>query len=380
MSKPAGSSISGCTSPIPLSPQLSLPSNHGHRHHKVLYSGLTSEAKARISIVQAFNHSASHLIDCYSIKKIIGFGSNGVVLAALTTSGLPCAIKIIYKLRPSVHTPIPPEISVLKLLATNGKHTLRYLEDWEDVNHFYLVTELFGSDWHTHSHGAPKLAPVHFQAIHNGSLYDFTFPISNGTSDLWSWGYAHRYHAFRSEGHCFLPIEPVKQIVHQIALALFEMHQLNLFHGDIKLENVLVQQGGPLGPQVRLADFGHANHISFGIHSYGTAEVSACEFLPDSPYADQKLDGRAADVFALGMVLYLLLTPQGVIPTTIRQVMAGKVGYDALLNYDHGEFPLDDIPDLDDEAWDLLAAMTCVDPVARIPIEMVLQHPFFADA
>ncbi|KAJ3061075.1 hypothetical protein HDU99_005683 [Rhizoclosmatium hyalinum] len=180
---------------------------------------------------------------------------------------------------------------------------------------------------------------------------------------------------YATTGSPILPLEPVKKIVKQVAIALAEMHSNGFYHGDIKIENILVGQN----TSVRLADFGHAKHASLGIKHYGTLEVSAPEFLPDSHFVSGELDGRAADVFALGIVLFSLVNATGEVPSVVRQVLAGQVGYAALVSCDFGEYPLDEVPDLDEDGWDLLFAMTRVDPTTRVSITQVLAHPFFAD-
>ncbi|KAJ3015828.1 UNVERIFIED_CONTAM: hypothetical protein HDU68_012556 [Siphonaria sp. JEL0065] len=346
---------------------------------KVLYANLNSEDKARLAVVNAFKESTQFTTK-YDAKRIIGFGSNGVVLAA-THGSTVVAIKIIYKNKASVHASTPAEIEVLKHLSLNSASTtsklLKHIDDWQDVNHFYVVTELFGSDWLAATSAVEPdcLHPLVFRANNT----NISLPFSAGSSDLWAWSYAHRTHIFATEGHSMLPLHPVKAIVKQIAIALNEMHTKGFYHGDVKIENVLIQSGGKLGPQTRLADFGHTKHASFGIKSYGTQEVSPPEFLSDSSFSSQEIDGRAADVFALGMVLYVLLNNHGELPSAVKEVKKGCVGYERLVSLRDGEYPLDDITDLDDEAWDLLFAMTRIDPTSRVTIHQVLSHPFFAD-
>ncbi|ORY46924.1 kinase-like protein [Rhizoclosmatium globosum] len=326
------------------------------KNQKPLYSGLNSEAMARMAVYSAFTQSPNQLISKYKVQKIIGFGSNGVVLAAFFNA-TPVAIKIIYKSKTSTNAPVPAEIDILKQFGSNSAstHLLQYIEDWQDQSAFYVVTELHGADWLKNT-GSSTLRPVTFGLTHNNVFLRLSLPISTGSSDLWAWSYAHRAHMYATTGSPILPLEPVKKIVKQI-------------------ENILVGQN----TSVRLADFGHAKHASLGIKHYGTLEVSAPEFLPDSHFVSGELDGRAADVFALGIVLFSLVNATGEVPSVVRQVLAGQVGYAALVSCDFGEYPLDEVPDLDEDGWDLLFAMTRVDPTTRVSITQVLAHPFFAD-
>ncbi|KAJ3342879.1 Serine/threonine-protein kinase dclk3 [Entophlyctis luteolus] len=362
---------------------------------KALYQGLSSEQKARVAVAQAFALSPAKLLVTYSVKRIIGFGSNGVVLAA-TLNGEPVAIKIIYKTKAALKTAqIPSEICVLKqLTGTNGScsRLLKYIDDWQDSSHFYLVTELFGSDWMSSSASAPdpgnleKHSPLVFKAVFENITAKVSLDFAAGTSDLWAWTYAHRCHIWESSArqHTFLPLEPIKSIVAETSRALLEMHSLGFFHGDVKIENVLVQSSGRSNAlqTTRLADFGHAKHVSHGIRAYGTHEVSPPEFLPDSPFQmfSGSVDGRAADVFALGMVLYVLLNESGELPSAVRAIRGHELGYSELALEEGGSFPFDELAEVDALAMNLLNGMCRVDPRERLTIAEVLKHPWLADA
>ncbi|KAJ3065578.1 hypothetical protein HDU98_011069 [Podochytrium sp. JEL0797] len=123
------------------------------------------------------------------------------------------------------------------------------------------------------------------------------------------------------------------------------MHLQGFYHGDVKIENVLVQSGGAAGPQARLADFGNAKPVSLD------------------------LDGRAADVFALGLVLCVLLNNDDELPAAAKQVMAGSTGYKQLIAFRNGEYPLGEMTDLDQSVWDFLFVMTRMDPTQRASID-----------
>ncbi|KAJ3068196.1 hypothetical protein HDU98_008635 [Podochytrium sp. JEL0797] len=355
------------------------------RPTKSIYTGLSSEAAARVAVFHACSIT-DFLLTHYRVHRVIGFGANGTVLAATTTtSSTPVAIKIIYKHHQSPFLPIPPEIEALRDLHSSPpspSHLLTYLTHWQDLNNYYLVTNIFGSNWLSglDTPDADALRPVQFSCRQNGIPTSISVPMSTGCSDLWSWSYAHRSRMFATEGHSILPLHPVKRIVHQLAAGLHEMHVKGYYHGDVKIENVLVEssRGVEVGPNVVLADFGHTRHVVGGVKAYGTPQVSAPEFLSDAPFDKRVLDGRAADVFALGMVLFVLLNASGEVTAAMKQVMAGRMGYAELVACDYGDFPLESVPDLEEDGWDVLYGMTHVDPTARISIEQVLAHPFFA--
>ncbi|KAI8611215.1 kinase-like domain-containing protein [Chytriomyces sp. MP71] len=164
-----------------------------------------------------------------------------------------------------------------------------------------------------------------------------------------------------------------------MATGLCQIHAKGYYHGDMKIENCLVRSNpsNPDAPSIRLTDLGHCKPVSAPIASYGTQDVSPPEFLFDSPIPREQVDGRAADVFALGMCLYLLLNADGELPRAVNAIRARMVGYQDLLSRDEGRYPLDEIADLEESAWDLLYGMCRVNPAERLTIEQVLEHKWF---
>src|SRR5262249_51943251 len=97
-------------------------------------------------------------------------------------------------------------------------------------------------------------------------------------------------------------IELQRSIVRDVADALGEAHRRGLVHGDVKPENILlVKNGEHYG--VKVVDFGVARHVATPAGSaVGTAGYVAPEQLQSRP------SDRRADLFALGVVLYELMT------------------------------------------------------------------------
>ncbi|MEK6606114.1 MAG: sigma 54-interacting transcriptional regulator [Myxococcota bacterium] len=84
----------------------------------------------------------------------------------------------------------------------------------------------------------------------------------------------------------------------EIALALDGLHSAGMLHGDLKPGNVIVEPSG----RVRLIDFGLARAFGQSHGASGTPAYVAPEIL-----RGQSAD-RRADLYALGIVLYQLLT------------------------------------------------------------------------
>ncbi|KAJ3088914.1 Serine/threonine-protein kinase ulk2 [Physocladia obscura] len=363
-----------------------------------VYGDLSSEQTARIAIFEAFKNSPAKFLTKYTVDRVIGFGSNGVVLAAISNSqSLPVAIKIIYKNHSSSKlssTHIPHEVKILKTLSKKVASTtntvsslLKYIEHWHDKNHFYLVTELFGSDWLSNAASAEQLNPISFYVRYNSTtLRRVNLPFSSGSSDLWAWAYTHRAHAWELSQfqNTKLPIRQVRQIIQRVAMALAEVHARGFYHGDIKLENILVEAVvpdcfGAKSPEIRLADFGHARRVASGIRHYGTQDISPPELLRDSPYDAAKCDGRASDVFALGMMMYILVNDSGDLPKMAQAIKAGTIGYDELVAVDSGFYPMNGLEDIDVCGQELLDGMCMVDPKRRLTVEQIIAHSWFSE-
>lgn len=118
-----------------------------------------------------------------------------------------------------------------------------------------------------------------------------------------------------------LPPDVAVDLVLQVASALEAAHAIGLVHRDVKPENVLLDADG----QALLTDFGIARPLT-ALRQSGVARTLAATGLPvGTPeyMAPEQLRGEStdqrADVYALGAVLYELLT--------------GRVPYDAETPY-----------------------------------------------
>src|SRR5574341_680348 len=105
-----------------------------------------------------------------------------------------------------------------------------------------------------------------------------------------------------------LPIEDALRITREVADALDYAHAHNLVHRDIKPENILLEARHAV-----VADFGIARAISAAggdkLTATGVA-VGTPEYMsPEQASGRGELDGRS-DVYALGCVLYEMLTGQ----------------------------------------------------------------------
>jgi len=124
--------------------------------------------------------------------------------------------------------------------------------------------------------------------------------------------------------------EQIQNIFTQICKAVAYLHNQNIAHLDIKLENILVDEQG----NGYLCDFGAAHYFKELLkYKVGTVFYSA----PETRNYLNNFDKAAADVWSLGIVLYVLLTD--VYPyagTTeeevLRSIERGNISFSALQN------------------------------------------------
>lgn len=100
-----------------------------------------------------------------------------------------------------------------------------------------------------------------------------------------------------------LPTETIRSYFKQLCRAVGYLHERGLVHGDIKLENILVD-----GENIKLSDFGLARRIGEASmnNNCGTVEYAAPELLQEG----SSVDPLKADIWALGVALYALIYGQ----------------------------------------------------------------------
>jgi BR serine/threonine kinase len=101
-----------------------------------------------------------------------------------------------------------------------------------------------------------------------------------------------------AQGH--LSEDIAMRFFRQIIYALEYLHSLGICHRDLKPENILLDAN----LNMKIADFGFARFVKSNIAetSCGSPHYAAPEVIAGLPY-----DGRAADVWSCGVILYALL-------------------------------------------------------------------------
>lgn len=112
------------------------------------------------------------------------------------------------------------------------------------------------------------------------------------------------YHYIKKRPSKCLNEEEAIPIFRQIVSAVSYMHNKGLVHRDLKLENILINDQGTL--EVKIIDFGFATNCQAG-HKLSMFCGTPCYMDPDL-VKNKKYSGQGADVWALGVILFLLIT------------------------------------------------------------------------
>ena len=157
----------------------------------------------------------------------------------------------------------------------------------------------------------------------------------------------------------------------QLVSGVLYCHSQGVCHRDLKPENLLLDENGDL----KISDFGlsalyegggengeEGSRASLLHTTCGTPNYVAPEVLADKGY-----DGRAADVWSIGVILYVLMA--GFLPfdeptmsALFRKIQKAEFSYPSWFT---------------DEAKDLLNKILVPSPEERITLPQIQQHPWY---
>ena len=102
----------------------------------------------------------------------------------------------------------------------------------------------------------------------------------------------------------FMPVDKALDIGIHIAGALSYAHGQNVFHADMSLDNIVVTRHGI----AKLADTGFARELAGLGGAGGKAVPRVSQFTAPEQFAGSPGGGPAADVYALGVVMFVMLS------------------------------------------------------------------------
>ncbi|XP_039664395.1 serine/threonine-protein kinase BRSK2 isoform X2 [Perca fluviatilis] len=264
------------------------------------------------------NSGAQHAnyVGPYRLEKTLGKGQTGLVkLGIHCVTCQKVAIKIVNreKLSESVLMKVEREIAILKLIE--HPHVLKLHDVYENKKYLYLVLE----------------------HVSGGELFDYL--VKKGR----------------------LTPKEARKFFRQIMSALDFCHSHSICHRDLKPENLLLDEKN----NIRIADFGMASlqvgdsllETSCGSPHYACPEVIRGE----------KYDGRKADVWSCGVILFALLV--GALPfddDNLRNLLEKvKLGVFHMPHF---------IPP---DCQNLLRGMIEVDATKRLTLEQIQKHTWY---
>ncbi|XP_023811960.1 serine/threonine-protein kinase BRSK2-like isoform X2 [Oryzias latipes] len=260
--------------------------------------------------------SGSSYVGPYRLEKTLGKGQTGLVkLGVHCVTCQKVAIKIVNreKLSETVLMKVEREIAILKLIE--HPHVLKLHDVYENKKYLYLVLE----------------------HVSGGELFDYL--VKKGR----------------------LTPKEARRFFRQIMSALDFCHSHSICHRDLKPENLLLDEKN----NIRIADFGMASlqvgdsllETSCGSPHYACPEVIRGE----------KYDGRKADVWSCGVILFALLV--GALPfddDNLRNLLEKvKLGVFHMPHF---------IPP---DCQNLLRGMIEVDSSKRLTLEQIQKHSWF---
>jgi len=259
---------------------------------------------------------AENPVDKYRVTQELARGRSGVVELAITYHGSPVVVKKMRKLDIEPRW-VANEVRAGEVLK-NKKGIVKFREHFEDNTHEYVVADYVPGE------------------------------------DLFVY---MQKREFQPMGE-----KRARRIFKQLGKALWYCHKKGIAHKDVKLENICIDKHGkPI-----LIDFGFCEFSTPDQKSTrwdGTPEYASPEVLLNLPFDTQK-----ADVYSLGVVLFILLT--GLFPFELKKrcrilQSGGKPKVDWTKDY---------YPPLSESVKDLLTKMLECEPDKRISLEGVLQH------
>ncbi|KAG0048706.1 hypothetical protein BGZ83_006394 [Gryganskiella cystojenkinii] len=185
-----------------------------------------------------------------------------------------------------------------------------------------------------------------------------------------------------------MALTEVLVIFQHVVSALEHMHTLGIVHGDINTDNVLVWYQPTLCGwidetqiRVQLIDFGYSRYTSQTFRQYGTARCSPPELDRVNPLDvySRGVDGRKADVFALGVLLFTMIDGEPPIRLVVPKVPVAPASTTSSLpapDVTAMQYPFDEFPEpLSQACQNLLRGMLHTDPNVRYTLRRVKNDP-----
>ena len=158
-------------------------------------------------------------------------------------------------------------------------------------------------------------------------------------------------------------------ITKQIIESVMYCHETGIVHRDIKLDNILIDKSTL---KIKITDFGLCARIKPDYNVFhsklGTARYLAPELLVDKKTLKSEGYDKSVDVWAIGIVLFKLITGKYPFDGDTRQKIEEKITQNNI-DYSKYNFAPEDL--------DLLENILVSDPWERFSLEEILEHEWF---
>jgi serine/threonine protein kinase len=169
-----------------------------------------------------------------------------------------------------------------------------------------------------------------------------------------------RYLKSRNSKQKSLDEEETRHYLKQVVDGMIYLHSYGILHRDLTLSNLLLTKE----MNVKIADFGLATQLNIPDEKHFTMCGTPNFISPE--IASRNAHGLEADVWSLGCMMYTFLTGRPPFDTDgIRNTLNKVV---------HAEYEMPAYISL--EAQDLISCLLKKNPLDRIPLNKVLEHPF----
>ncbi|CAD8187756.1 unnamed protein product [Paramecium octaurelia] len=260
----------------------------------------------------------------YSILDKIGEGKYSIVYRCQSKIDKKFyALKVINKMNlPQEEQDIVKhEISITKLL--NHSCIINLIDSIENRDQIHIITEI----------------------IEDGDLFDYV------------------------QNKQYLDESEAAIIFNQLLDALSYIHSIGIVHRDIKPENILMILDKNTVKQIKLIDFGLANHLSKiqKNNEYQNYHCGTCNYQAPEMLQFQEIT-FSVDVFALGVILYYMLS--GYLP------FDSDIPQEIIQNTIDGIYSMDDYhwQCVSEEAKDLIVGLLQNQPSKRLTLNEAKEH------
>ena len=166
-----------------------------------------------------------------------------------------------------------------------------------------------------------------------------------------------------------------KELVFEIAQGLKYLHNNDIIHRDIKLQNILMSNVSKNAVPI-ITDFGFAMNLKNKDHTCtdicGTQGYMAPELLNRTPYS------LLVDIFSLGVLLFALVSSRMPFPYFQEKLTEEIIDeYHSMFQNRKLEFKGEKWDIISDILKDLITQMLEKDPRKRPTIDGVLEHAWF---